>query len=68
MEALTGTNKVQHLPVGHALGGSSLLNGMMFDRPSPADISAWAELGNDGWDWESLLPYYKKVSVASVQS
>lgn len=70
-------NSVQNLTLGKVLGGSSVMNGMMlalrpyimlqtlkcsrFDRPSPQDIDAWEELGNPGWNWQGLLPYYKKV-------
>lgn len=38
---------------------------MVFDRGSKADFDRWAELGNDGWDYEGLLPYFKKVRDAS---
>lgn len=51
----------QNLTIGRALGGSSLLNGMMFDRGSPGDYDMWEELGNKGWGWKDLLPYFKKV-------
>lgn len=51
----------QSLTIGRALGGSSLLNGMMFDRGSPGDYDMWEELGNEGWGWKDLLPYFKKV-------
>jgi choline dehydrogenase-like flavoprotein len=61
--ALGANNSVQRLYLGKALGGTSLLNGMMFDRGSPSDIDAWEELGNPGWNWKGLLPYYKKVCI-----
>ncbi|KAG0126609.1 GMC oxidoreductase-domain-containing protein [Tuber indicum] len=50
----------QNLPIGKALGGSSMLNGMMFDRGSPSDYDMWEDLGNPGWGWAGLLPYFKK--------
>jgi choline dehydrogenase-like flavoprotein len=59
-EFLGTANSVQNLTIGKVLGGSSVLNGMMFDRPSPQDIDAWEELKNPGWNWQGLLPYYKK--------
>ena len=52
----------QNLPIGKALGGSSMLNSMVFDRGSPSDYDMWQDLGNEGWGWDGLLPYFKKVS------
>ncbi|KAI5779604.1 hypothetical protein EDC01DRAFT_633896 [Geopyxis carbonaria] len=66
--ALGVNNSRQNLPVGKALGGSSLINGMMFDRASPADIDAWGDLGNAGWSWKALLPYYKKSETFTPPS
>ncbi|KAF8908253.1 alcohol oxidase [Mucidula mucida] len=45
---------------GKGLGGSSLLNFMVFIRPSKEEFNALEELGNDGWNWDNLLPYMKK--------
>lgn len=42
------------------MGGSSAINGQAFIAPSQVDIDAWAKLGNAGWDWAGLAPYYKK--------
>ncbi|CUS12576.1 unnamed protein product [Tuber aestivum] len=50
----------QSLFIGKALGGSSMLNGMMFDRGAPGDYDMWEDLGNPGWGWDGLLPYFKK--------
>ncbi|ORY08612.1 choline dehydrogenase-like protein [Clohesyomyces aquaticus] len=53
------------------VGGSSSVNGMFMDRPSKADLDAWATLGNKGWDWNGLIPYFKKATkftAPSVQS
>lgn len=36
------------------------MNGMVYDRGSAADYDAWEELGNDGWGWEGLYPFFKK--------
>lgn len=38
------------------------MNGMFFNRGSAGDYDAWEKLGNPGWGWEGLLPYFKKVS------
>lgn len=49
--------------VGAVVGGGSVVNGMTFDRASTADYDAWEALGNDGWGWDGLLPYFKKVGA-----
>lgn len=46
--------------IGAVVGGSSAVNGMVFDRGSKADYDAWEELGNPGWGWDDLFPYFKK--------
>ena len=51
---------VYRYSLGAVVGGSSAVNGMVFDRGSKADYDAWEELGNPGWGWEGLLPYFKK--------
>ena len=52
--------------VGKVVGGCSAINAQMFDRGSAADYDAWAEVAGDeyaeaGWNWDGLLPYFKKV-------
>ncbi|KAF2795925.1 GMC oxidoreductase [Melanomma pulvis-pyrius CBS 109.77] len=49
--------------VGNVVGGGSVVNGMAFDRASAADYDAWESLGNDGWGWSDLLPYFKKSTT-----
>ncbi|PPJ61281.1 hypothetical protein CBER1_09321 [Cercospora berteroae] len=46
--------------VAKVLGGGSVINGMVYDRGSAADYDAWEALGNEGWGWQGLLPYFKK--------
>ncbi|ORX95316.1 hypothetical protein BCR34DRAFT_629048 [Clohesyomyces aquaticus] len=48
---------------GCAVGGSSAVNGMVFDRGTKADYDAWGELGNPGWGWGDLYPYFKKSTT-----
>lgn len=43
------------------VGGGSTVNGMLFDRGSAEDYDNWEKLGNPGWGWEGLFPYFKKV-------
>ncbi|KAF1931901.1 GMC oxidoreductase [Didymella exigua CBS 183.55] len=46
--------------VAKVLGGGSVINGMVYDRGSAADYDAWEALGNPGWGWNDLEPYFKK--------
>ena len=50
-----------YLPRGRVLGGSSSLNAMIYIRGNPADYDEWAALGNDGWGYEDVLPYFKRA-------
>jgi choline dehydrogenase-like flavoprotein len=47
-------------PRGRVLGGSSALNFMTWNRASREDYDAWESLGNAGWGWDDLLPFFKK--------
>ena len=42
------------------LGGGSSHNGMTLGRASKHDFDTWEEMGNPGWGYEDVLPYYKK--------
>ena len=53
-------NRALHWPRGKVLGGSSSLNGMIYVRGHRTDYDNWAYLGNAGWDYESVLPYFKR--------
>ena len=46
--------------VAKVLGGGSVINGMVYDRGSAADYDAWEALGNKGWGWKGLEPYFIK--------
>ncbi|KAK0368936.1 GMC oxidoreductase [Colletotrichum paranaense] len=48
------------IPQGRVVGGSTKLNRMVFDRGSKSDYDRWESLGATGWNWDSLLPYFKK--------
>jgi choline dehydrogenase len=53
-------NRKIYLPRGKTLGGSSSTNAMAYVRGNKADYNEWAALGNTGWDYESILPFFKK--------
>jgi choline dehydrogenase len=48
-------------PRGRVLGGSSSINGMIYVRGQPEDFDHWGQLGNRGWGWDDVLPYFKKA-------
>ncbi|MFN9740162.1 MAG: GMC family oxidoreductase [Pseudomonadota bacterium] len=48
-------------PRGKVLGGSSSINAMCYIRGHRADYDEWAALGATGWDWASVLPYFKRA-------
>ena len=48
-------------PRGRVLGGSSSINGMIYVRGQPEDFDHWAQLGNRGWSWDDVLPYFKQA-------
>lgn len=45
---------------GKAIGGTSALNFLLFDRASKEEYNAWEEIGNNGWNWAGLLPSFKE--------
>ncbi|NIE64408.1 FAD-dependent oxidoreductase [Burkholderia sp. Ax-1719] len=45
---------------GKVLGGSSSINGMVYNRCQPQDYDAWSALGNPGWSFEDVLPYFQR--------
>jgi choline dehydrogenase len=54
-------NRALYWPRGKTLGGSSSLNAMIYDRGSAEDYDHWRDLGNVGWDYASVLPYFKRA-------
>jgi choline dehydrogenase len=48
-------------PRGRVLGGSSSINGLIVVRGQPRDYDRWRDLGNSGWGWNDVLPYFIKL-------
>lgn len=48
-------------PRGRGLGGSSLINAMLYVRGHRSDYDSWAAQGCDGWGWDDVLPYFRKA-------
>lgn len=60
-----GTGNLPHnWPRGKVLGGSSSINAMVFLRGHRNDFDRWAAQGATGWDYESVLRYFKKMETA----
>lgn len=55
------TNRVEHWVRGKTLGGSSSINGMVYNRGNRADYDELERLGNHGWGWDTMLPIFKRI-------
>jgi choline dehydrogenase len=54
-------NRRMYQPRGKVLGGTSSINGMIYMRGNHADYDEWRQRGCEGWDWDSVLPYFRKA-------
>lgn len=60
----SGSPKAQAaFPQAKVLGGGSVVAGMVAFRGTPADYDEWASLGADGWAWDDVLPYFRKLET-----
>jgi choline dehydrogenase-like flavoprotein len=55
-------NRTMYQPRGKVLGGTSSINGMVYMRGNHADYDDWRQRGCTGWDWDSVLPYFKSAA------
>lgn len=53
-------NRVSYWPRGKVMGGSSSINAMVYIRGQAQDFDDWKDMGNPGWGWDDVLPYFKK--------
>lgn len=61
-------NATFQVPAAAVVGGGTVVNGMFFDRAAAVDYDAWEELGNSGWGWKDLFPYFLKVHMMPFPS
>lgn len=59
-------NRVDIWPAGKIIGGGSAINGMMYVRGHQTDYDHWADLGNHGWSYNEVLPYFKQSETSDV--
>lgn len=54
-------DRVNYVPRGKLLGGSSSINAMVYSRGQAGDFDDWQAMGNPGWGWSDVLPVYKRM-------
>jgi len=62
----THGNRPLYVPRGKMLGGSSAMNGMVYNRGQRQDYDTWAAMGCRGWGYEDVLPFFKKLESTDI--
>ncbi|KAK4505388.1 hypothetical protein PRZ48_003351 [Zasmidium cellare] len=55
-------------PRGKGLGGSSMINFLMYSHCSKSDLDIWRDLGNPGWGWDDIIPYFQRIERMHLPS
>ncbi|PNS14843.1 hypothetical protein CAC42_2072 [Sphaceloma murrayae] len=63
--SLNGQTRV--IPQGRGLGGGTLINAFLVNRGDRGDYDEWATLGNEGWDYNSMLPFFKRSETYTAE-
>src|SRR5205085_10757759 len=61
-------NRPIYVPRGKLLGGSSALNGIIYNRGQRIDYDTWAQRGCPGWSYADVLPYFKRIESTDIGS
>ncbi|MTH78446.1 GMC family oxidoreductase [Paracoccus aestuariivivens] len=61
LRATYGKGPARRYEQARVMGGGSAINALMSNRGAPADYDEWAALGAEGWDWDHVLPYFRKL-------
>ncbi|KAF9807412.1 hypothetical protein IEO21_08219 [Rhodonia placenta] len=61
-------NRTSGIWAASAVGGGSTVNGMVFPRGGAVDYDAWEALGNPGWGWDGILPFFQKYESIVVEA